>query len=124
MQMEGVEPKQLSALHGELIVFDWIEQNTGQAIMLKDGRLSACYRITPYGLREFYRIQGMEYQEKPKETPEKTAPRFPRKKKQKADSPETPVGVGSEPTPVAVAAESSEIPVVVASELTPVAVAA
>ena len=41
MQLEGVEPKQLSALHGELIVFDWIEQNTGQAIMLTDGGLSA-----------------------------------------------------------------------------------
>jgi hypothetical protein len=29
MQMDGVETKQLSALHGELIAFDWIEQNTG-----------------------------------------------------------------------------------------------
>ena len=120
MQMEGVEPKQLSALHGDLIIFDWIEQNTGQAIMLSDGRLSACYRITPHGLREHYHIQGMEYQEKPKEAPEKPASRFPRKKKQKADSSETPV-VSSEPTPVA---EASETPVLVASEPTPVAVAA
>src|SRR5450631_2832095 len=51
MQMEGVEPRQLSALHG--------------------------------GLREYRRIYGVEVEE---EAPEK--PRFPRKKKQKSDSPE------------------------------------
>lgn len=52
MQMEGVEAKELSALHGELIAFDWIEQNTGQAVMLQDGTISSCYRITVSGLRE------------------------------------------------------------------------
>jgi hypothetical protein len=46
MKMEGVEPKQMSELHGELIAFDWIEQNTGHT-------LSACYRITLNGLREY-----------------------------------------------------------------------
>jgi hypothetical protein len=71
MQMEGVEPKQLSALHGELIAFDWIEQNTGQA-------LSVCYWITPNGLREHRRFQGVEIVES--EAPEKPA-RFARKKK-------------------------------------------
>ena len=76
MQMEGVEPRQLSVLHGELIAFEWIEQNTGQA-------LSACYRITLNGLREYRRIYGVEVEEA---APEK--PRFPRKKKQKSDSPE------------------------------------
>src|SRR3984957_2337512 len=60
MQMEGVEPKQLSVLHGELIAFDWIEQNTGQAIARPDGTLSACYRITLNGLREYRHIQGIE----------------------------------------------------------------
>ena len=80
--MEGVEPKQLSALHGELIVFNWIEQNTGQAIMLTDGRLSACYRITLNGLREFRRFHGVEIVEERAEAPEK--PRFPRKKKSDA----------------------------------------
>jgi hypothetical protein len=30
MQMEGVETKQLSALHGELIAFEWIEQKRGK----------------------------------------------------------------------------------------------
>src|SRR5436305_1306444 len=77
MQMEGVEPKQLSALHGELIAFDWVEQNTGHT-------LSACYRITLNGLREYRRFHGVEIVEEPsKVVPEK--PRFPRKKKQKTE---------------------------------------
>jgi hypothetical protein len=71
MQIEGVEPRQMSALHGELIAFEWIEQNTGQA-------LSACYRITVNGLREYRRFQGVEVEVS--EAPEKPA-RFVRKKK-------------------------------------------
>ncbi len=46
MRLDGVEPAQLTALHGELIAFDGIEQNTGHAVLLPDGTLSACYRIT------------------------------------------------------------------------------
>jgi hypothetical protein len=44
MQMEGVEPKQQSALHGELIAFDWIEQNTGANDRPSGWNASACYR--------------------------------------------------------------------------------
>jgi hypothetical protein len=86
MQMEGVEAKELSALHGELIAFDWIEQNTGQAGMLADGTLSACYRITLNGLREYGRFHGVEINEKSPEAQEQKVPRFPRKKKEKAES--------------------------------------
>ena len=81
MEMDGVEPKQLTALHGELIAFEWIEQNTGQT-------LSSCYRITLYGLREYGRVQGVEINEKSPEAQEPKPPRFPRKKKQKSESPE------------------------------------
>jgi hypothetical protein len=81
MEMAGVEPKQLTALHGELIAFDWIEQNTGQTH-------SSCYRITLHGLREYGRLQGVEINEKSPEAQEPKAPRFPRKKKQKSESPE------------------------------------
>ena len=81
MEMDGVEPKQLSILHGELIAFDWIEQNTGQT-------LSSCYRITLHGLREYGRVQGVEINEKSPEVQEQKVPRFPGKKKQKSDSPE------------------------------------
>src|SRR5476651_2476286 len=65
MQMEGVEPRQLSALHGELIAFDWIEQDSGQT-------LSACYRITLNGLREYRRFHGVEVEEECSQTFEKS----------------------------------------------------
>src|ERR1022692_1355953 len=65
MQMEGVEAKELSALHGSLMAFDWIEQNTGQALMLANGTLSACYRITLNGLREYGRFHGLRSKRKP-----------------------------------------------------------
>ena len=42
MQMDGIDPKQLTTLHGELIAFDWIEQNTGQATGMKDGGIANC----------------------------------------------------------------------------------
>lgn len=96
MEMEGVEPKQLSILHGELIAFDWIEQNTGQT-------LSACYRITLHGLREYGRLQGVEINEKSSEAQEPKAPRFPRKRKQKAESPEAPAVAASEESLVSAA---------------------
>jgi len=83
MQLDEVEPKELSTLHGELMAFDWIEQNTGQAI-------SACYRVTLNGLREFRRFHGVEIEEQHSQTVEKSQPRFSRKKKQKAEAPETP----------------------------------
>ena len=85
MQMEGIEPKELTVLHGELIAFDWIEQNTGHAVGRPDGTLSGCYRITQNGFREYRRIHGIEVVE---EQPEKTekSPRLPRKKKEKAEA--------------------------------------
>ncbi len=60
MQMDEVESSQLTVLHGELIAFDGIEQNTGHAVLLPDGTLSACYRVTQNGLREFRRLHGIE----------------------------------------------------------------
>ncbi|MCE9567145.1 MAG: hypothetical protein K8U57_34515, partial [Planctomycetes bacterium] len=59
MEMEGVDSKQLTALHGELIAFDWIEQNTGHALGKADGTISSCYRVTQNGLWEFRRIHGI-----------------------------------------------------------------
>jgi hypothetical protein len=43
--IEGVRPEELVKLHGELIAYDWVEQNTGE--------VPACYRVTPAGLRAF-----------------------------------------------------------------------
>jgi len=91
MQMESVEPKQLSALHGELIAFDWIEQNTGQAISRPDGTLSSCYRITLNGLRVHRRFHGVEIVEERSESTEKSPPKFPHKMKQKTESSEAAI---------------------------------
>ena len=88
MSMEGIDAKELSKLHGELIAFDWIEQNTGQTSALKDGVVAACYRITLHGLREMCRLQGVVFDEKPPEVPETSRPKFMRKKKQKAEAAE------------------------------------
>lgn len=87
MRMDEVGPQQLTALHGELIAFDWVEQNTGRAVLLPDGTLSACYRVTQNGLREFRRLHGIEAVEEPVEPAEKSPPRFARKKKERTESP-------------------------------------
>jgi hypothetical protein len=86
MQMDGVEPQHLTLLHGELIAFDWIEQNTAGASLRSDGTLAACYRITRHGLQEFRRLSGVEAVEESPEPPEQLQPRFARKKKAKAES--------------------------------------
>jgi len=85
MQMEGIDSKQMTVLHGELIAFDWIEQNTGHAVGRPDGTISGCYRITLNGLREFRRVHGIEAVVEKEETSEKAPPRIPRKKKAKSE---------------------------------------
>lgn len=93
MQMDGAEPKDLTALHGELIAFDWIEQNTGHVSVRPDGALAVCYRVTQNGLREFRRICGLEAVEEQPEVVEKPQSKFPRRKKEK---PEAHAAVASE----------------------------
>src|SRR5437588_10613419 len=51
MQLDGVEPRQLVLLHGDLIAYGWVEQNTGSTAVLKAGAVAACYRVTAAGLR-------------------------------------------------------------------------
>ena len=81
MQMEGVAPGELTALHGELIALDGIEQNTGRAVLRPDGGLSSCYRVTPCGLREFRRAHGAEAGGEQPEAMEEPQPKLPRKRK-------------------------------------------
>ncbi len=50
MVMEGVKPPQLVKLHGQLIAFTWVEQNTGE--------IPCCYRITSAGLRAMRRVKA------------------------------------------------------------------
>ncbi len=49
MVMEGIERPQLVKLHGVLIAFIWVEQNTGE--------IPCCYRVTAAGLRAMRRVK-------------------------------------------------------------------
>jgi hypothetical protein len=51
MKIDGLGPRDLHRLHGELIAFGWIEQNTGMTPVLKPDLAAACYRVTTHGLR-------------------------------------------------------------------------
>ncbi len=50
-EMEGVEPRHLVKLHGELLAYGWLEQNTGLTPSLRPGAAAGCYRITTAGIR-------------------------------------------------------------------------
>ena len=51
MCLADAELIELSRLHGELIAFGWIDQNTGQTSDLTPGMVRACYRVTAAGVR-------------------------------------------------------------------------
>lgn len=51
MQLEGVPAAELVKLHGELIAYGWVEQNTGVTTILKPGVAACCYRVTAAGKR-------------------------------------------------------------------------
>jgi hypothetical protein len=82
-EMAGIDPKELSRLHGELIAFDWIEQNPTRTISV--GSIPAgIYRITAQGVRDLCQVPGVEHAEKP-ETPDRVRPVVrSRKRKQKS----------------------------------------
>jgi hypothetical protein len=42
-RLDGACPRELTQLHGELIAFGWVEQNTGNTTPLKPGAVAACY---------------------------------------------------------------------------------
>jgi hypothetical protein len=48
--LPGVPAKGLVSLHGELLAFEWIEQNTGVVVFGKPGIVAGCYRVTAAGL--------------------------------------------------------------------------
>jgi hypothetical protein len=53
-EMDGVEPRQLVKLHGELLAYGWLEQNTGLT--------GGCYRITTAGIRALKQVRTHEPQ--------------------------------------------------------------
>jgi hypothetical protein len=48
---QGVESRDLVRLHGELLAYGWLEQNTGAADVARKAAAPACYRITTAGTR-------------------------------------------------------------------------
>lgn len=81
MRMEGTEPPDLVKLHGELIAFGWIDQNSGQ--------VPICYRVTLHGQRAVRQAQESEGDDvELVVSPEKTLPKFPRKKPERSGQPE------------------------------------
>jgi hypothetical protein len=53
MHLEGVEPPALVKLHGELLAFGWVDQNTDQ--------VPICYRITLVGLRAMRQVEAKDH---------------------------------------------------------------
>ncbi len=60
MKLEGVERQGLVKLHGRLIAFGWIEQNTGVVPVSQQGVVRQCYRITLAGLRALKKAGAKE----------------------------------------------------------------
>ena len=51
MELEGADRQGLVKLHGFLLAYSWIEQNTGSVSPLQPGVVRQCYRITAAGLK-------------------------------------------------------------------------
>lgn len=49
--LPGTPARELVKLHGELLAYGWLEQNTGMTPVLKHGLAPLCYRVTPAGLK-------------------------------------------------------------------------
>jgi hypothetical protein len=60
MQQGENSPRSLAHLHGELIAYGWLEQNTGLTPILRKGEAPSCYRITTAGLRALKQVKAGE----------------------------------------------------------------
>ena len=56
-EIQGVNARDLARLHGELIAYGWLEQNTGGIPVPKVGAAPACYRITTAGIRALREVR-------------------------------------------------------------------
>jgi hypothetical protein len=79
MDLEGVAPSELVKLHGELIAFSWADQNTGQ--------VPCCYRVTSSGLKAIQQVNGGGEDDGGDvlEVPEKSFPKFVKKRREKKE---------------------------------------
>ena len=96
MAQEGIEPREITKLHGELIAFGWIEQNTDYSQVSKPRAISGCYRVTLAGLRALQQIQMPEANSELDDSEEVAEVRSPTKKlKRKRGEIAAPEPVGS-----------------------------
>jgi hypothetical protein len=51
MELEGIERQGLIKLHGFLLAYGWVEQNTASVSLSQPGVVPQCYRITAAGLK-------------------------------------------------------------------------
>lgn len=61
-ELEGIEPRRMVKLHGELLAYGWLEQNTGLTPVLRVGTAASCYRITSAGIRALKQARTLEMQ--------------------------------------------------------------
>jgi hypothetical protein len=79
MHLDGIETSELVKMHGELIAFSWADQNTGQ--------VPCCYRVTSSGLRAIQQVNGgVGDDDEVPEVPEKSFPKFAKKKREKNEA--------------------------------------
>jgi hypothetical protein len=57
MALDGVPADTLVKLHGALLAFDWLEQNTGVTVVPRPAAVPQCYRITLAGQRALRRAR-------------------------------------------------------------------
>ena len=53
MHVNGIDARTLVEMHGQLLAFGFLEQNTGVVMALLRGACPQCYRSTPVGRRAF-----------------------------------------------------------------------
>jgi hypothetical protein len=60
MQLDGCEVRQLTRLHGELMAYGWLEQNTGVVPVARLGEAPGCYRVTRAGIKALEQVRAGE----------------------------------------------------------------
>jgi hypothetical protein len=60
MQLDGCEAKQLTRLHGELLAYGFLEQNTGVVPVARKGEAPGCYRVTRAGIKALEKVRSGE----------------------------------------------------------------
>jgi hypothetical protein len=60
MQLDNCEAKQLTRLHGELMAYGWLEQNTGVVPAARKDEAPGCYRVTRAGIKALAQVRSGE----------------------------------------------------------------